>query len=135
MGQFIKDFWKTIVWAVIIIILSCLPDDHIESQKWNILPHQDKILHFLFYSILSILFIREYQKHSRRPELNSVIFAISFVFIIAFGTILEIIQEKFVRSRNGELMDLLFDIFGFVLAFLSLYLYGFIRHYNKRIKN
>ncbi len=128
----LRDFWKTIVWAIVIVVLSCMPVNDIQSQKWNILPHQDKILHLIFYCILSLFFIREYQIHFKKPVLNTGLFFISFAFVFIFGIILEIIQEKFIQSRYGEIMDLVFDMMGLILAFLLIYLFSYFKKLLKQ---
>lgn len=135
MNLFLKNFWKTIAWAVIIVILSCMPADNIQSQRWNILPHQDKILHLIFYGILSLFFIRAYQIHYKKAVLNSAVFIISLAFIVTFGMILEIIQEKFIQSRSGEIMDLVFDMIGLILSFGFLYLSRYLKNYSKNLKD
>lgn len=134
MYLFLKNFWKTIVWACVIVILSCMPEDNIQSQKWNIIPNQDKFLHLLFYGILGYLFIKALQIQFKITKLNRRIFIISFSFILTFGIILELIQEKMIQSREGEVLDLLFDLIGFFICLVFIYFVPYIRRYFTKIK-
>lgn len=134
MCLFLKNFWKTIVWAALIIILSCLPEDNIPSPKWDILPYQDKILHLIFYCVLSLFFIKAYQLQYKKPLLNPGVILISLAFIFVFGMILEIVQEIFIRSRNGEIMDLVFNIIGLIIALVLLYLLNYFKKYSHNPK-
>lgn len=135
MYLFLKNFWKTMAWAVLIVILSCLPEDNIPSPEWDILPYQDKILHLIFYCILSLFFIRAYQIQYKKSLANPDVVLISLAFILVFGTILEIIQDKFIQSRNGEIMDLVFDMIGLVLALILLYLINYFKKYSHNLKD
>jgi VanZ family protein len=134
MYLFLKNFWKTIVWACVIIVLSCMPEDNIQSQKWNIIPNQDKFLHLLFYGILGYLLIKALQIHFKMNRLNTRIFIISFLFILILGIILELVQEKMIQSREGEVLDLLFDLIGFFICFVFIYFAPYLRKYFTKIR-
>jgi len=134
MYLFLKNFWKTIAWACVIIILSCMPEDNIQSQKWNIIPYQDKFLHLVFYGILGYFIIKAFQMHFKINRLNSRVFIISFLFILIFGIILEMIQEKMIQSREGEVLDLLFDLIGFIICFVFIYFAPYLKRYFTKIK-
>jgi len=132
MYLFFKNFWKTLVWACIIIVLSLMPADNIHSQNWYVLPHQDKILHLLFYGIFGFLLIKAFQAHFKRPRMSSTVLILSLSLILAFGAILEIIQEKMIQSREGEVLDLLFDLIGFLIACIYIYFVQYYkRHFNE----
>jgi len=111
-----------------------MPENNIPSQKWNIIPHQDKFLHLVFYGILGYFFIKAFQMHFKITRLNIRIFIISLLFILIFGIILELIQEIMIKSREGEVLDLLFDLIGFIMCFVFIYFVPYLKRYFTKIK-
>jgi len=117
--MFIRSFWKTILWLLVISLLSLLPlKDTDETPLFNI-PHFDKLVHFIMYLVLSALLlqgIREFRTRSK--EVNHILYTAGMVVI--YGIIMEYIQLTFITSREGDLMDVLFNIAGCVCG-IALY--------------
>jgi VanZ family protein len=122
-----RIFWKPVSWAVIIIILSVMPTNELNSHMLSIVPYEDKIMHFIFYGIFSFLLIRAliiYYKKSRPAWLLALV---TFIIIFFFGMILEIIQAKFTSYRQGDIIDMVFDLAGCLFAILLVLIIPYFR--------
>jgi VanZ family protein len=123
----LKTFWKPVVWALIIIILSVIPTNEISSHMWTIVPYEDKIMHFIFYGIFSFLLIRAliiYYKKSRPVWLLALA---TFVIIFLFGMTLELVQAKFTSYRQGDIIDMIANLTGCIFAILIVFIIPYFR--------
>jgi VanZ family protein len=127
----IKTFWKPVCWAVLICILSIMPADDFNSQKWFTLPHQDKILHFIFYGIFSFLLLRSLLSYFNKSKPVWLLVLATFVIILIYGTIIEIIQDRFTASRQGDIMDIIFNLAGCLTGMILVFLLPFFRGSSK----
>jgi VanZ family protein len=114
----VKTFWKPICWAVLISILSIMPTDDIDSHNWFIFPHQDKLLHLLFYGIFAFLLLRSLLAYFNKSRSAWFLSLVVFLIIFLYGMIIEIIQERFIPSRQGEIMDMFFNLTGCIIGIL-----------------
>lgn len=112
----IKVFWKPICWAVIISVLSFMPANDLSSQKWFDFEHQDKILHLLFYGVFSFLLFRSISYYFNKSKLVWLIYLLTFLVILFYGLIIEIIQDRFTASRQGDILDMVFNLTGYFVA-------------------
>lgn len=109
-------FWKPVCWAILIGILSFMPTDDMNSQKWLNFQHQDKILHFLFYGIFSFLLFRSISAYYNKSKPGWLIFLLTFLAILFYGLMIEIIQDRFTASRQGDIIDMVFNLAGYLFA-------------------
>ncbi len=94
---------------------------------WSIVPYEDKIMHFIFYGIFSFLLIRAliiYFKKSRPAWLLALI---TFIITLIFGMALEIIQTIFTSYRQGDIIDMLFNLAGCLFAILLVLIIPYFR--------
>ena len=95
------------LWLLIICVLLFLPDDNLPSQE--LIPHQDKIAHFVLFSVFSVLWLTAFRRNSLVKE------KLTIVIILLFGLILaglsELIQEK-IPGRSADPVDFLIDLIG-----------------------
>ncbi len=76
------------------------------------IPHLDKMVHFTFYfvaSILGILFLRE--RSQGNMSMKKAIWIMVFA-TIAFGVIMEILQHTFTVNRMGDYFDAMANTLG-----------------------
>jgi VanZ family protein len=107
-------------WMVFITVLSLVSFDDNTSMEINI-PYFDKLIHFTFYFIASILgglFGREISK-GHIPKAK--ILGITFAGLIAYGIIIEVIQESVTTYRSGEIMDVTANSAGALLGTLLIW--------------
>ena len=79
------------------------------------IPHIDKVVHFLFYGIMTFLLGKYQQSRSHKKSAESNHKKQQFVGVLAciiYGTIIEFVQEFAIPGRNYESWDILFNIAG-----------------------
>ena len=127
MINFVKHFYKLLIWVFVIAYLSFATSDNFRQVNLSI-PHLDKMVHFIMFLILGVLVAAIiYQKRKTFPP-------ILFPLIgILYGGLIEIIQFKFIDTRSGDLLDWFADIFGLVVGlFVFKYLPNIIKSGLKR---
>ena len=83
------------------------------SFKTNVIvavENTDKLVHFSFYFILTLLFLRSLKKELKYKYL--IVMSFSFVY----GIIIEVLQENFTSGRKGDFYDVLANLTGIVCA-------------------
>lgn len=109
-----------ISWMVLITVLSLVSFEDDNSLDINI-PYFDKLVHFTFYFIASMLaglFGREISKgHTSKAK----VLGISFVGLVLYGIVIEVLQSNFTTYRSGELMDVLANSAGTLLGTLLIW--------------
>lgn len=109
-----------IFWMVFITILSLVSFGEDNSLDINI-PYFDKFIHFTFYftaSMLGALFGREISKGRIS---KTKILGISFLGLVVYGIIIEILQSSLTTYRSGELMDVIANSTGALLGTLLIW--------------
>ena len=115
-----------------------LPD---ETPPAFQIPYFDKIVHVLMYlGLAGTLLVEHIRKHyhyswkemrfffmrkdtSRNAKINPISWQslfILFLIPLLYGGLIEIIQEYFVSSRAGDVVDFLADLVGIIMAFAIL---------------
>lgn len=108
-------FWFPLVgYMVLIFILSSEPAPEDIPDIWNI----DKLLHFMAYGVLSILWLRALKRHWAEVRNKKLIF-LSFLFATLYGISNEIYQY-FIPYRNASIADAVANGLG---AYLFPFLY------------
>lgn len=123
----IKTFWKPVCWAILIGILSFIPTDDMSGQKWLNFQHQDKVLHFLFYGIFSFLLFRSISAYYNKSKPGWLIFLLTFLAILFYGLMIEIIQDRFTVSRQGDIIDMVSNLAGYFIAMIFILLFTYLR--------
>lgn len=84
------------------------------------IPHMDKIVHFTFYFVATILgcfFARE--RTAGKLNVLQAIAIFSLVTII-YGIIIEVLQHKLTVTRDGNIFDALANITGTLVGALMI---------------
>lgn len=122
-----KKFWKPLCWAVLIALLSFMPTNDLETQKWFNIPFEDKILHALFYAIFAFLIIRSLSSLFNKSKPFWVQIIITILVVLVYGSMIEIIQDRFTVSRQGDVLDLVFNLVGCFIAILFVLIIPYFR--------
>lgn len=114
--QFIKNYWKSLLWAVFIMILCGIPGNELNKVKLINIPHFDKMVHAFLYFVFTILLISE--NNSQKMEMIIPMKAILIAALIAlsYGALIEIMQKTIFINRGAEVCDMVANTFGFLLA-------------------
>ena len=106
-------FWFvcSLTWAGLIVYLSFFNSiiDVDASEPW--FENQDKLGHFIFYAVLSILLIKTFSEEiSLENPVN-----IGALISLVFGVLIELGQHFFTNDRIGDLMDVVANGSGILL--------------------
>ncbi|MBL7815089.1 MAG: VanZ family protein [Saprospiraceae bacterium] len=107
-----------LVWGIFIFILSVWPGkDFPTLPDWGDLLAVDKLIHMLFYGLLTWLIL-----HSKRQNTEGVVsmsFAVGIVaFSSGYGWFLEWFQGRFCQGRFSDAMDGIANTIGAVVGLL-----------------
>tara|TARA_B100000902_G_C27288209_1_gene905613 strand:+ start:1114 stop:1491 length:378 start_codon:yes stop_codon:yes gene_type:complete len=107
-------FWFvcSLVWAGLIVYLSFFnPFIDVDlSEPW--FENQDKLGHFIFYAVLSMLLIKTLSKEiSLQNPIN-----IGALISLVFGVLIELGQHFFTNDRVWDLIDVLANGSGILLT-------------------
>jgi VanZ family protein len=118
---FLKRYWKSIAWAVVIFIVCTMPSDGVPRFKLFRIDHFDKFVHFSLYLILGVLLFLESrsQEENENLTLNTVIVVGSIS--IGYGILIELTQLFFTTTRSAELLDVLANTLGFIISVIAYY--------------
>ena len=104
------------------LILYCLfiyiQSDHPSPEQIPSFPLVDKVLHFIAYGLMGILFYRAYQTLRIKNNIQ-MLMLLSMLSASLYG-ISDEIHQSFVPFREAEVADVIADIIG---AFSGVYLY------------
>ena len=112
--KFFIYWFPIILYCLLIFIQSSYPSIKHTPE----LPYLDKVLHFVAYALLGILFLRAF-KTSRIKNNVKLMLILSILLSFLYG-ISDEIHQYFVPYRNADLMDVLADMFG---AIMGVYIY------------
>jgi hypothetical protein len=117
-----------LLWVIFIIVLSVLPGKDIPAFGWGNLFSIDKLVHALFYGLLSWLLLHGEMLRQQRqndPRTTWHIFGRAFpivnivlIFAIALGFGLELVQKYCCADRFFELADALANSVGAFVVWL-----------------
>jgi len=114
----IKYKWLLVFWLIGVTILSLVKLGKISAIT---VENSDKYVHFIFYFITAFLFymtLKSFSVHFFKR------IALSFVFSVAYGIVIEVLQEVLTTSRHFEWGDIIANSLG---AFFSLILISILR--------
>ena len=106
-------FWIAFSWTLVVLYFCLAPSSDIPSAR---IPNLDKLAHAFFHFIFTILWFLVFKKQVKKK--NQIKLLISAVFFsLIFGTLIEVLQNKFTTTRNGDFFDVLANFSGAVIAF------------------
>ncbi len=96
-----------LIYTLGISYISLIPLNDMHLPNFNF---ADKIVHFLLYFFMSILWLMAYPCLWKKKK-------IYFIVLVAWGIMIEILQANFVQGRSGEILDVLFNTAGILFGF------------------
>ena len=126
--------FKTFVWVifefVLIFILLSMPGSDIQGTSWISiilhLPFADKIIHMGLFGSLALSLFSHLEQYSNISFRSTRTKALSLIACILYGIGMEFYQKYFVPSRSLDVIDMLADAMG---ALLALPFFNMVKHY------
>jgi VanZ family protein len=122
---------KLLIWVIseiilVFLILTSPIDISNQTSNWFDGLPIDKMIHILLFGSLS-LSIFAYFQYSNILELKTIrAKALALIFCILYGIGMEYYQKYFVPSRSFDVIDMLADAMG---ALLALPFFNMVKHY------
>ena len=126
----IRKLWPSLVWALIILILTGLPGEYIPEIVgfWDWLSY-DKLVHvFVFGTLSFLLFFNFREQYFNSKKRYRIVLAIVCVSL-AYGLLTEVLQDTVFIRRDGNVFDFLADGLGAIAGWLAFKLI-----YQKKIR-
>ncbi len=114
-------YTKSLLIAIIILILSFIPLNTNSEGNFLNIPHIDKIGHFFFYALLGFMVLWE---SKIKREISFAGLLKIFLLLIVFGSLIEF-GQYFHPLRTASWLDLIADLGG-ALSSAPLY-FAFLR--------
>jgi VanZ family protein len=124
MWSLIRKFYKSIIIAVFILILSIIKPDNFPENAWISFPFSDKIAHFSMYAVFSFFLLGDFHNITSGKRYRKI--GMPLMLAILFGISVEMLQW-FTVTRSAEILDAVFNTFG---SLFGLVMYGFITYFK-----
>lgn len=121
--------FSAIFWTGVILFLS------LENAK-NIpvinIAYLDKVIHAVFHFVFTILwFLYLKKKFINTNNVHLLFFTLIGSFVL--GIVIELLQQSYTTTRNGDVFDILANLFGAFLAAVAIILVNSINGLIDRI--
>jgi len=108
--NFIRQYLKSIIWALIILYLSLFNINDNETLKELLFPYSDKIAHLGVYGIFTLLLLKDHTKKGKQ--------LLPLIIPILYGILMEFLQYSLTEYRSMEMLDILANTIGTLSAWL-----------------
>ncbi|MDN5203583.1 VanZ family protein [Fulvivirgaceae bacterium BMA10] len=109
--MFIKYNALTLIWVLLIAILTLTPGNSVPDVGFWYFPHMDKVVHLGIFAVLVFLMIRGLRKQSSFPGIQKRAIGASILISLIYGVLIELIQI-FVPFRSFEFEDVIANAVG-----------------------
>jgi VanZ family protein len=106
-------FWIAFCWTLVVAYFCLVPSSDIPSVS---IPNLDKLAHAFFHFVFTILWFLFFKKQVKKKNQIKLLVAAVF-FSLFFGIGIELLQNRFTTTRNGDIFDVLANFSGAVIAF------------------
>lgn len=100
-------------------MLCSIPGNQINKVKFIDIPHLDKFVHFIFYSVFTLLLISENNKQRLHRKVTVDAILIAATISLSYGALIEVIQKVLVINRGADIWDMIANTAGFLVAAIS----------------
>ena len=102
------------IWTCLVIALSLVDLSDVKTESIAI-PHKDKIVHFVFYSVLTFLWSMAFKPSNKRKFSQQLLVV---VVCILLGMIIEVLQGYAGFNRSFEWLDIITNTIGAIFGYL-----------------
>jgi hypothetical protein len=121
-AKFIPGFaastWRTILWTIVILILSFLPGRAFEKVKLFDFSYQDLIVHFIMYAVFTVLLIMDLSSGKYVYPFKNAEWIIPLLAAAILGIVTEMVQSLWIVGRFGSISDFVLNMTGCAAAIL-----------------
>ncbi len=118
----IINYWKPILISLFILYGSITSGENLNKISLLNFPYMDKVIHMLLYLILSLSILASLIRSDKRKKYYHML--ITFVWVISYGMLMEVLQFYLTQTRSAEILDILANTTG---CFFAILLYSYIK--------
>lgn len=107
-------------WTGFIIYACLMKAADIPEASWLNIPNKDKIVHFTFYFVFTLLWVGAVRNRRFTPKQIRMYVFFAAVF---FGILIEICQGLFTTERSPDVLDAIANTSGSALSVFVLWLF------------
>lgn len=111
-----RYFIPAVVWGLVILIAISMPPGNIPKSGIFSIPHFDKFVHFALFAVFGLLFSYGFFKQSKQGAFHLRFVLFTVLAGIIYGSFTEILQHFYFTGRDGNIIDVLFNLFGTVFG-------------------
>jgi len=114
----IRKLPLTFFWCILIFVLCSVKMNYIPAANLIHIHNFDKLVHFLFFFILSLLIVYETGKQ-QNAHFPRILFSLLILGLGAFyGGLIELLQKYIFTYRSADWYDFAADVSGALVAVL-----------------
>jgi VanZ family protein len=113
---FFKCFYKSLIWALVILFLCLLPSDKVNRLIFIRFVHFDIIVHFIFYFILEAILYIDISRYLKEQGKIYLIALLIVLILLLWGIMIELMQHYIVASRMGTASDVASNLCGTIVS-------------------
>ena len=106
-------FIPAIAWLILITILFLIPSAELPEEDWFEKIYLDKWVHAGFFFLLVWLFYIPLRTKAKKTMILIAVIA------MIYGIVIELLQEFAVAGRTLDVLDMVFDGIGSMLAYFT----------------
>lgn len=114
--MFLKHTKWAMLWALLIFILCAIPGKDLPNIGWLEIFQFDKFVHASLFFVQSVLLIWGFSKQESISILKLYKNLFSIFICIAYGGLLELMQQAFFADRTADIYDFIANTFGSILG-------------------
>ena len=116
--MFLKHNRYGLLWALVILILCGIPGKDLPHSDFLDLLNFDKLVHAGIFFVLVLLLIHGFRKQVTFPMLQKHAGIFVFVFAVAYGGLMEVMQGALFKDRSPDINDFIANSFGCAVGWL-----------------
>lgn len=115
-------FWTGIITFFCLVQFSDVPFKGVSNL--------DKLVHVFFHFVFTILWYLYFQKQLKSINFKKSLL-ISFLLSVFFGISIELLQKYSTTTRNGDVLDVLANSSGAIIAVFGIFIFSKYNRLNK----
>lgn len=100
-------------WTLLVTVLSLISTGSFVSIANINIAYKDKIVHFIFYFVMVILWLNYYNRTTTKNSYIKVLF-----MTICYGILIEVCQGVFTANREADVFDAIVNAVGAFSGFI-----------------
>jgi VanZ family protein len=124
----ILSFLPALLWLIFTVILLVMPGPDIPEEPFFEIIYFDKWVHIGMFGILTFLWCLPFLKSKNRSK---KLFWVIAVCSISYGVLMEFVQKYLAFERDFDLLDIIADSVGSLLALIWLFYFLRLKQFEK----